>query len=96
MLGPLSQRPGASRANPYPVPELLDLASGFRSWDTSHCGPPTPYMVDEPSPYVHQAQRDQIRDYAFDRRPGDPPRPPSTAGCVGRVRERLPAAGPDR
>jgi phospholipid/cholesterol/gamma-HCH transport system substrate-binding protein len=79
VLGPLSERPGASRANPYPVPELLDLAAGYRSWDTSHCGRPTPYIVDEPSPYIDQAQRDQIRDYAFDRRPNDPPRPACTA-----------------
>jgi phospholipid/cholesterol/gamma-HCH transport system substrate-binding protein len=74
-LGLLSQRPGASRANPYPDGPALDLARGYPSFDTRGCGNPTPYITDEPSPWIDDGQRDQVRLYAFGGKPDDPPRP---------------------
>ena len=74
-LGPLSERPGAHRANAYPDPSELDLAAGYPSLETGHCGAATPYISDEPTPYLTDIQREQIRLYAFGGDPGNPPRP---------------------
>jgi phospholipid/cholesterol/gamma-HCH transport system substrate-binding protein len=75
VLGPLSQRPGVSRANPYPDGPALDLAKGYPSFDTRACGNRTPYITDDPSPWIDDGQRDQVRLYAFGGKPEDPPRP---------------------
>jgi ABC-type transporter Mla subunit MlaD len=75
VLGPLSQRPGASRANPYPNGPALDLAKGYPSFNTTDCGSPTPYMTDDPSPWIDEGQREQVRLYAFGGDPDDPPAP---------------------
>jgi phospholipid/cholesterol/gamma-HCH transport system substrate-binding protein len=75
VLGPLSQRPGASRANPYPNGPALDLAKGYPSFDTRGCGSPTPYITDDPSPWIDEGQREQVRLYAFGGKPADPPAP---------------------
>lgn len=75
VLGPLSRRPGASRANPYPTLASLDLVKGYASWDTAHCGNPTPFISDEPTPYIDDGQREQIKLYAFGGDPSNPPRP---------------------
>jgi phospholipid/cholesterol/gamma-HCH transport system substrate-binding protein len=74
-LGPLSQRPGVSRANPYPDGPSLDLTKGYPTWDTRSCGNPTPYITSEPSPWIDEGQRDQVRLYAFGGKPDDPSRP---------------------
>jgi hypothetical protein len=74
-LGPLSDVPGAHRANAYPDPAELDLASGYPSLDTGHCGNPTPYISAEPTALLTDIQREQIRLYAFGGDPAAPPRP---------------------
>lgn len=74
-LGPLSERPGASRANAYPDPAALDLLAGYASLDTGHCGRPTPYISSAPTPLLTDLQREQIRLYAFGGDPASPPRP---------------------
>lgn len=81
-LGPLSERPGASRANAYPDPSLLDLARGYLSYETGHCGQATPYISPEPSPNLTDIQREQVRLYAFGGDPTNPPRP----ACRGQGR----------
>ena len=83
VLGPMSRRPGASRTNPYPPLASLDLLNGYPSWDTSHCGNATPYISDEPSPYIDEGQREQIRLYAFGGDPANPPRPACRAQGTG-------------
>jgi phospholipid/cholesterol/gamma-HCH transport system substrate-binding protein len=75
-LGPLSQRPGANRANAYPsVGAGQGAPAAYAAYDTGNCGNATPYITDEPSPWLDEAQREQIRIYAFGDRPADPPRP---------------------
>jgi phospholipid/cholesterol/gamma-HCH transport system substrate-binding protein len=74
-LGPLSERPGANRANAYPDPSELDLLAGYPSLETGHCARPTPYISSEPSPYLSDIQREQIRLYAFGGDPQSPPQP---------------------
>jgi len=74
-LGPLSERPGASRANAYPDPAALDLLAGYPSLDTGHCGRPTPYISSAATPLLTDLQREQIRLYAFGSDPANPPRP---------------------
>jgi phospholipid/cholesterol/gamma-HCH transport system substrate-binding protein len=74
-LGPLSEPPGAHRANAYPDPAELDLAAGYPSLDSGHCGNATPYISGEPTPHLTDIQREQIRLYAFGGDPGNPPRP---------------------
>jgi hypothetical protein len=74
-LGPLSERPGASRSNAYPDPAQLDLLAGYPSLETGHCGRPTPYISSDPTPYLTDIQREQIRLYAFGGEPANPPRP---------------------
>jgi phospholipid/cholesterol/gamma-HCH transport system substrate-binding protein len=82
-LGPLSRRPGVNRANAYPDPAGLDLLSGYPSYETRHCGNPTPYITDEPSPELTDIQREQIRLYAFGGDPAAPPRPACRAAGAG-------------
>jgi ABC-type transporter Mla subunit MlaD len=82
-LGPLSQRPGANRANPYPNGTTLDLLNGYTSWTSSNCGRPTPYITDDPSPYLTEEQRTEIHDYAFGGKPDDPPAPACKAQAAG-------------
>jgi phospholipid/cholesterol/gamma-HCH transport system substrate-binding protein len=93
-LGPLSERPGANRANAYPDPALLDLASGYPSYETGHCDRATPYISPEPSPNLTDIQREQVRLYAFGGDPDNPPRPECRAqgGTVPRLMAD-PAAG---
>jgi phospholipid/cholesterol/gamma-HCH transport system substrate-binding protein len=78
-LGPLGRRPGATRANAYPPPGAIRTLDGVRSFDTRSCGSPTPYITDPPSPDLTDAQRVQVRDYAFGGSPASPPVPP----CIG-------------
>ena len=99
VLGPLSQRPGASRANPYPNGPALDLAKGYPSFNTSGCGNPTPYITADPSPWIDEGQRDQIRDYAFGGKPDDPPAPAcvqQAATAVNGIPKLFPWAPADR
>jgi phospholipid/cholesterol/gamma-HCH transport system substrate-binding protein len=86
-LGPLSERPGASRANAYPDPSQLDLVAGYPSLETGHCGRPTPYISSDPTPLLTDLQREQIRLYAFGGDPANPPRPAcqQQAGGVPRL-----------
>ena len=72
MLGPLPERPGANRANPYPTLASLDLLERLRRLGHGDCGNSTPYIDDEPSPYINEAQREQIRLYAFGGEPVEP------------------------
>ena len=74
-LGPLSQRPGANRENPYPDGPSLDLAKGYPVLNSGGCGNATPYITPESSPWLNDAQRDQVRLYAFADRIDDPPAP---------------------
>lgn len=76
VLGPLSTRPGGSRANAYPDPSSLDLLSGYPSLSVGHCNRGTPYISDEPTPWINDAQREQIRLYAFGDRIEHPPAAP--------------------
>jgi ABC-type transporter Mla subunit MlaD len=78
-LGPLSERPGVNRANPYPDGSALDLLRGYPSYDTRSCGAPTPYISPDPSPNLTDLQREQVRLYAFGGRPSNPPRPACTS-----------------
>lgn len=98
VLGPLSKRPGVNRANPYPDGPALDLARGYPSFDTSGCGNPTPYITDDPSPWIDDGQRDQVRLYAFGGKPGDPPRPKcvqQAAKTVNGIPKLFPWSPPD-
>ena len=82
-LGPLSRRPGGSRANAYPPADAITTLDGLASYDTRSCTAPTPYITDPPSPDLTDEQRVQVRDYAFGGSPTAPPVPPCIAQAAG-------------
>jgi ABC-type transporter Mla subunit MlaD len=82
-LGPLSRRPGVNRANDYPAPRSITMLDGVPSFDTRACGAPTPFITDPPSPDLTDAQRVQVRDYAFGGQPESPPTPPCVVQAAG-------------